>query len=214
MPPQVDYGLMATVAAGGLLVNVAGAWILGAAPARAERPRGLPARAGRPAGLDRRADRGRPDRAVRLVLGRPGGQRRDRPHHRRQRRAAASSTSINVLMEGVPSHLKTDEVRGAVWTTRRGSATSTICTCGALGGETPLLTAHLVLDHSVAGRDQVLREATRALRERFGITHCTLQIEPPDYNIVQDLTVPTRRGDGLGDPRSEPSGRSENQSRT
>jgi hypothetical protein len=38
------------------------------------------------------------------------------------------------------------------------------------------------VDHSSPTID-VLREATRVLGERFAITHLTLQIEPPDYNI-------------------------------
>jgi hypothetical protein len=33
----------------------------------------------------------------------------------------------------------------------------------------------------------VLRRATRRLAERYGITHATLQIEPPDFNIITDI---------------------------
>jgi len=29
--------------------------------------------------------------------------------------------------------------------------------------------------------------AQSLLRERFGITHATLQVEPPDYNIIADV---------------------------
>jgi hypothetical protein len=43
-----------------------------------------------------------------------------------------------------------------------------------------------VIDHSVPA-ERVLRSATSTLRERFGIDHATLQIEPPDFNIVQRL---------------------------
>jgi hypothetical protein len=32
--------------------------------------------------------------------------------------------------------------------------------------------------------DRVLRRATQTLNERFGIEHATVQVEPPDYNIV------------------------------
>jgi hypothetical protein len=44
------------------------------------------------------------------------------------------------------------------------------------------------MDHSVPA-DRVLRAATDALETRFGVMHSTLQIEPPDYNIIQQLTT-------------------------
>nr|NIV46723.1 hypothetical protein [Gammaproteobacteria bacterium] len=34
---------------------------------------------------------------------------------------------------------------------------------------------------------RLLRNATRLLETRFGIRHTTLQIEPPDYNIVENV---------------------------
>ena len=55
-----------------------------------------------------------------------------------------------------------------------------------LGGERPILTVHLVLDHSESAAT-VLRQATVLLRERFQIVHATLQVEPPDFNIVQQF---------------------------
>jgi len=33
----------------------------------------------------------------------------------------------------------------------------------------------------------VLRSASRMIEDRFGITHSTLQVEPSDFNIVQDF---------------------------
>ena len=59
----------------------------------------------------------------------------------------------------------------------------------SLGGETPLLTAHLVLDHSVPGRRRCCAQATETrCASDSGSPTRTLQIEPPDYNIVQELT--------------------------
>ena len=180
-PLDVDYRLMAAVAAGGLLVNLAGALILHGAQ------RGLNVRAAylhvlgdllgsvgalAAAGLIalfgwRWADPAASAviaciivvSAVRLVL-----------------------ASLNVLMEGVPSHLETGEVRRRLLETSGVGGVHDLH-LWSLGGRTPLLTAHLVLDHS-APAEAVLRQATRMLRERFEITHSTLQVEPPDYNIV------------------------------
>jgi len=183
-PPAVEYRLMAGVAAGGLLVNLAGARIL-----RGER-RGLNVRAAYLHVLgDLLGSIGALAAAGLIAL-----------YGWRWADAAASAViaciivvsalrivlaSVNVLMEGVPSHLRIVEVRRSLLDTP-GVGDVHDLHLWSLGGETPLLTAHLVLDHS-APADAVLKRATRALRERFGIAHSTLQLEPPDYNIVQDL---------------------------
>jgi len=184
-PPEVEYGLMAAVAAGGLAINLAGAWILGG------QRHGLNVRAAYLHVLgDLLGSVGALTAA--LLIGLFGWYWAD---------PAASVViagiiifnsvrlvleSVNVLLEGAPSHVKTREVRDCL------SRTPGVCDVHdlhlwSLGGESPLLSAHLVLDHSVPA-ERVLRGATDAVRERFGITHSTLQIEPPDYNIIQDLT--------------------------
>jgi cobalt-zinc-cadmium efflux system protein len=94
--------------------------------------------------------------------------------------------SVNVLMEGVPAHLDAGQVRSCLL------GVAGVCDVHdlhlwSLGGRLPLLTAHLVLDHT-APAALVLREATSILHQRFGIAHTTLQVEPPDFNIVQRLT--------------------------
>lgn len=94
--------------------------------------------------------------------------------------------SVNVLLEGAPSHVDTEEIRRCLATTA-GVGDVHDLHVWSLGGGAPLLTAHLVVDHSV-GTAEVLREAGQRLRARFGITHATLQVEPPDFNIVQGLT--------------------------
>jgi cobalt-zinc-cadmium efflux system protein len=180
-PLAVEVHLMAGVAAGGLVVNLAAAWILRG------KHRGLNFRA---AYLHVLGD----------LLGSVGaltaagsiawfGWRWADP--------AASVViaciiivsaarlvlaSLHVLMEGVPAHLKIEEVRDSLLKTP-GVGDVHDLHLWSLGGRTPLLTAHLVLDHS-APAERVLRQAARALRRRFGITHSTLQIEPPDFNIA------------------------------
>jgi cobalt-zinc-cadmium efflux system protein len=185
-PPQIDFRLMAIVAAGGLVVNLVGAFLLHG------RHQGLNVRAAYLHVLgDLLGSVGALGAAA--LIGGFGWLWAD---------ALASAViaaiivvsavrlvleSVNVLLEGAPSHLSTEDVRRCL------GATPGVCEVHdlhlwSLGGRTPLLTAHLVLDHSVPA-ERVLRTATAAVRERFGVTHSTLQIEPPDYNIVQQLTV-------------------------
>ena len=184
-PPRVEPGLMAAVAAGGLVVNLIGARVL------MGRHQGLNVRAaylhvlgdllGSVAAL-----------VAAGAIGWLGWVWAD---------AAASGLigviivfsaarlvleSVNVLLEGAPSHVKTGEVRECL-VRMPGVCEVHDLHLWSLGGVSPLLTAHLVIDHSVPP-DSVLRAATATLRERFGIDHSTLQIEPPDFNIVQELT--------------------------
>jgi cobalt-zinc-cadmium efflux system protein len=184
-PPQVDYTLMAAIAAGGLVVNVAGAMILGG------HRHGLNVRAAylhvlgdllgsvgalAAAGLIGWFGWYWADPAASVVIGVI---------------IVVSAVrllfeSVNVLLEGAPSHVKTDDVRRCLQD-MPGVCEVHDLHLWSLGGESPLLTAHLVLDHSVPG-DTVLRDATAALQRDYGIAHTTLQLEPPDYNIIQELT--------------------------
>ncbi len=94
--------------------------------------------------------------------------------------------SLNVLMEGAPSHIDAREVQRLLLETD-GVFEVHDLHLWSLSGGSPLLTAHLVIDHSVAPAD-VLRRAVRGLKRRFGIEHATLQLEPPDFNIVNGLS--------------------------
>jgi len=184
-PPEVAHGLMAAVAAGGLVVNVIGARILH------RHQDGMNVRAAYLHVLgDLLSSIGTliaagaigwfgwhwADPAISLVIGAVivfGAVR-------------LVLNSVNVLLEGAPSHLKTEEVRSCL------AGVEGVCEVHdlhlwSLGGDTPLLTAHLVLDGSLPS-ERVLRRATRLLRERFDIDHATLQLDPPDYNVIETLT--------------------------
>lgn len=93
--------------------------------------------------------------------------------------------AVNVLMEGAPAHLDAREIQGRLEALDGVGGVHDLHVW-SLGGEEPLLTAHLVLDHT-APHAAVLRRAARMLRRDYGIDHATLQIEPPDYNIVLGL---------------------------
>lgn len=179
-PPVVTTGLMAAVAAGGLLVNLIGAALLRG------HSHGLNARAAFlhiigdllgsigtlvAAGLIAIAGWRFADPLVSILIGAI---------------IVVSSArlvldSVHVLMEGAPTHLDPEEIARSL-RGLRGVAGVHDLHLWSLGGSAPLLTAHLVVDLSVKAHD-VLRAATAELASRYGIDHVTLQIEPPDFNI-------------------------------
>jgi cobalt-zinc-cadmium efflux system protein len=194
-PPEVQTGLMAIVAAGGLLVNVLGAWVLHGGRARSMNVRaaylhvlgdllGSIGALGAAAAMAWTGWRW-PDpvasvaiaaiivfSAVRLVL-----------------------QAVQVLMEGVPFGLDSEEIRGALRTVPGVSEVHDLH-LWSLAGSSAVLTAHVVTDHSRTS-GAVLREAAAVLVQRFGIVHVTLQVEPPDFNIVETIDPPPeepRRG--------------------
>lgn len=93
--------------------------------------------------------------------------------------------AVHVLMEGTPAHLDATEVQAGL-AELPGVAGVHDLHLWTLGGNRTILTAHLVCDHD-ASPARLLRSATRLLETRFGLTHTTLQIEPPDYNIVENV---------------------------
>ena len=94
--------------------------------------------------------------------------------------------SVNVLLEAAPAHLDTEEVRACLLAIDGVSDVHDLH-LWSLGGDMPLLTVHLVLDGALS-QDRVLRRATSELQQRFGIDHSTLQLDPPDYNVIETLT--------------------------
>ena len=191
-PPQVSTGLMAGVAAGGLVVNLIAAAILRG------HTHGLNARAAFlhimgdllgsvgtlvAAGLIALFGWRMADPLVSIFIGAI---------------IVVSSArlvldSVHVLMEGTPTHLDPEEI-GRSLSGLRGVAGVHDLHLWSLGGSAPLLTAHLVVDLTVKAHD-VLRSATLELKSRYGIEHVTLQIEPPDFNIegIGTRAVDSRR---------------------
>jgi len=93
--------------------------------------------------------------------------------------------AVHVLMEGTPTHLDAREVQGEL-ERLDGVAEVHDLHLWTLGAGRIALTAHLVADVDEP-HGRLLRAATRMLSERFEITHTTLQIEPPGYNIVTSI---------------------------
>ena len=186
-PPEVAFGLMAVVALGGLLVNLVAARMLHG------RHHGLNVRA---AYLHVLGDLlGSVGALTAAGLMAAFGWRWADPVASFAIGAIIIVTStrlvldsVNVLMEGAPAHLDTADLRRTL-VDLDGVCEVHEFHVWSLGGGTPLLTAHLVLDHT---RDttEVLRDAIAVLRERYGIHHATLQVEPPDFNIVNNFKSP------------------------
>jgi cobalt-zinc-cadmium efflux system protein len=184
-PPEVAWGLMAAIAAGGLGVNLVAARLLHAhrhsLNARAAYLHVLGDLLGSIGTLAAAAtialfDWKRADAVIGLVVGAVivfGAAR-------------LVLDSVHVLLEGAPAHLDTNAVRSSLAAVA-GVASVHDLHLWSLGGDAPLLTAHLVLDGSLPA-ERVLRQATALLVERFAIEHATLQVEPPDYNVIESLT--------------------------
>ncbi|SDF50284.1 cation diffusion facilitator family transporter [Pseudonocardia oroxyli] len=85
----------------------------------------------------------------------------------------------HVLLEGAPAGIEVDEVRTALLAVPGVEAVHDLHVW-AINDRTPSLSAHLVVaDEAESGCGAgVLDRATEALKERFGLTHSTLQLEP------------------------------------
>jgi len=191
-PPQIATGLMASVAAGGLVVNVIAAALLRG------HTQGLNARAAYLHVLgDLLGSIGTLIAAA--VIARFGWRWADPLASVLIGGAIVFSSarlvlaSIHVLMEGTPAHLDPETIRQ---TLRELPGVTDVhdLHLWSLGGNVPLLSAHLVLDLSVRAHE-VLRAATAALAATYAIEHVTLQIEPPDFNIRGIGRPPVDTGD-------------------
>ncbi|RDZ27396.1 cation transporter [Lysobacter silvisoli] len=81
----------------------------------------------------------------------------------------------NVLMEGVPASVDLNEIR-ALLSAAPGVREVHDLHVWSLGSDTPALSAHLVVAADTDA-DALRRQLTQQLDERWGIEHCTLQIE-------------------------------------
>lgn len=181
-PPEVQGGLMMAIAAGGLAVNLVGLWILNAGRGESLNVRGAWLHVATDAlgsvgaivggALIAFAGWAWADPAVSVLIGvlviySSWGLLKE---------------TVAVLMEGAPANVDVDDVRDAM----RGVASVTAVhdlhvwsiTTGMVA-----LSAHVTVADGAGGRPtaDVLRELQRTLRDRFGVEHATLQLEPEAY---------------------------------
>ncbi len=89
--------------------------------------------------------------------------------------------AVDVLLETVPPHVDADGVEKALQCIPRVTAVHDLH-IWTVGSGMVALSAHLVVDEpSACENDTILVAAKRALVERFGIDHSTLQIESQGY---------------------------------
>ncbi len=83
--------------------------------------------------------------------------------------------AINLIMQGVPQGIDLDEVRGAIVDAKGVEAVHSLHVWGLTSG-VAVMSAHVV-PTAEAEHAPLLDELTAAMRERFGIEHCTFQLE-------------------------------------
>lgn len=86
--------------------------------------------------------------------------------------------SLDLALDAVPPHIDTPGVRDFL-RSRSGVQDVHDLHIWAMSSTEVALTAHLVAP-AEADPNALLHDIDLALRERFGICHCTIQIEPPD----------------------------------
>lgn len=84
--------------------------------------------------------------------------------------------AVHVLMEGAPPHIDVDAVRAAMTGTPGVREVHDLHVWTITSGMVSM-SGHVVLDGTVDGHD-LLPVLVASLRERFGIAHTTIQIEP------------------------------------
>lgn len=83
--------------------------------------------------------------------------------------------SLHLLFDGVPTHIKTDEVRSFL-ESFPGVKKIHDLHIWALSTSETSLTAHLLMPQGHPG-DSFLLDLDQCLQEKFGISHCTFQVE-------------------------------------
>lgn len=104
--------------------------------------------------------------------------------------------SVNVLLEGVPSHINPSTVEQAIKAIS-GVREVHDLHIWTITSDRHVLTAHVV----VTNADQscrVLREVRSLLLERFHLSHSTIQIEDPTFSTVVNFKKKERCGTGSG----------------
>ena len=94
--------------------------------------------------------------------------------------------AVHILLEGVPRNLDFHEIEAALVAVPGVRAVHDLHVWSITSG-LDALSAHVAIDPCVTGEsDGILRAIHTALREKFGITHSTLQLESAGYHDGDD----------------------------
>jgi cobalt-zinc-cadmium efflux system protein len=88
--------------------------------------------------------------------------------------------TVSVLMESAPGHIDVDEVRGTI-SAVPGVTSAHDLHVWTISSGMVALSAHVSTPEQ-ARHAQILTELKRALHDRFGIDHVTIQVEPEDFD--------------------------------
>lgn len=83
--------------------------------------------------------------------------------------------SFHILMEGAPTNIEAQEIKKALQTIHSVKDVHDLHVWSITSGM-PMLTCHITIAGAVR-HDSVLKEAQSLLHDKFGIDHCTIQVE-------------------------------------
>ncbi|MDF0727875.1 cation diffusion facilitator family transporter [Cytobacillus sp. S13-E01] len=86
--------------------------------------------------------------------------------------------SIHILMEGVPVHIKVDDVQKALTSIKNVVGVHDLH-IWAISSDIPSLSCHILIEDTQFSQ-AVLKDAKDLLHDKFGIEHTTIQIDTPD----------------------------------
>lgn len=101
--------------------------------------------------------------------------------------------SLHILLEGVPRHIRLPEVERELLDLK-GIVGLHDLHVWRIGSNFDTLTVHLVVDDQEVG-GQTKDTAREMLRGKFGIEHCTIEVEGPGEHVGIDCARPNRRGE-------------------
>jgi cobalt-zinc-cadmium efflux system protein len=87
--------------------------------------------------------------------------------------------AVNILLESCPSHLNVASVKEAMLAVEGVLSVHDLHVWSITSGK-DALSAHVVVTSETFG-DKMLSKLQGCLKEKFGISHLTLQLEPPDF---------------------------------
>ncbi|MGC1273337.1 MAG: cation diffusion facilitator family transporter [Planctomycetaceae bacterium] len=95
-----------------------------------------------------------------------------------------------VLMEAAPRGIDVDEVRDAIAATPGVAGLHDLHVWSITTGRV-CLSVHVTSEPDLQ-RGELLNRLNPRLRDRFGIVHTTIQVEPEDYEVCESCTAPDR----------------------
>lgn len=98
------------------------------------------------------------------------------------------SNSVNVLLEGVPSHINAAAVEDAMRTVEGVRAVHDLH-IWTITSDRHALTAHVVIAE-LSESYRILRELRNLLADKFSLTHSTIQLEDPLLSAIVEIDKP------------------------